>query len=31
MPRELQSGTVVDQLVREYEWTLAAMRARNLA
>jgi len=31
MPRELQAGTVVDQLVREYEWTLAAMRARNLA
>ncbi len=31
MPRELQAGSVVDQLVREYEWTLAAMRARQLA
>ena len=31
MPRELQAGSVVDQLVREYEWALAAMRARQLA
>lgn len=31
LPRELRSGSVVDQLVREYAWTLDALRARRLA
>lgn len=31
LPRELQSGNVVDQLVREYAWTLEALKARGLA
>ncbi len=31
LPRELRSGSVVDQLVREYAWTLDALRARGLA
>lgn len=31
LPPDLHSGDVVDQLVREYEWTLAAMSARGLA
>ena len=30
LPRDLRSGSVVDQLVREYGWTLAALRARGL-
>lgn len=30
LPQEMRSGDVVDQLVREYEWTLAEMRSRNL-
>lgn len=30
LPLEMRSGDVVDQLVREYEWTLAEMRSRNL-
>ncbi|MBK8092595.1 MAG: metabolite traffic protein EboE [Verrucomicrobiaceae bacterium] len=31
LPQELRSGDVVDQLVREYDWTLAEMRGRGLA
>lgn len=31
LPAELRSGDVVDQLVREYDWTLAALRERGLA
>jgi hypothetical protein len=31
LPEALRSGSVVDQLVREYEWTLAAMKKRGLA
>ncbi|MBB5032247.1 metabolite traffic protein EboE [Prosthecobacter vanneervenii] len=30
LPQEMRSGDVVDQLVREYEWTLAEMASRNL-
>jgi len=30
LPQEMRSGDVVDQLVREYEWTLAEMSSRNL-
>ena len=30
LPEEMRSGDVVDQLVREYEWTLAEMSSRNL-
>ena len=30
LPPELRSGSVVDQLVREYDWTLAALRSRGL-
>lgn len=30
LPLEMRSGDVVDQLVREYEWTLAEMSSRNL-
>jgi hypothetical protein len=31
LPPELRARSVVDQLAREYAWTLAAMRARTLA
>jgi len=31
LPAELRTGDVVDQLVREYDWTLAALRERGLA
>lgn len=31
LPLEMRSGDVVDQLVREYEWTLGEMRNRALA
>ena len=31
LPESLRSGSVVDQLVKEYDWTLAAMRQRSLA
>lgn len=31
LPAELKSRSVVDQLEREYEWTLAQLRARGLA
>lgn len=31
LPPELRAGDVVDQLVKEYGWTLAQMRARGLA
>ncbi|MBL9132854.1 MAG: metabolite traffic protein EboE [Verrucomicrobiaceae bacterium] len=31
LPAEMRSGDVADQLVREYEWTLAEMRTRGLA
>jgi hypothetical protein len=31
LPPEMRSGDVVDQLVREYDWTLAEMRTRGLA
>ncbi len=31
LPPELRTGDVVDQLVREYDWTLAAMKERGLA
>ena len=31
LPLEMRSGDVVDQLVREYEWTLGEMRSRALA
>ena len=31
LPQEMRSGDVVDQLVREYEWTLGEMRNRALA
>jgi hypothetical protein len=31
LPQELRSGDVVDQLVREYEWTLGEMRSRELS
>jgi len=31
LPPEMRSGDVVDQLVKEYDWTLAAMRACGLA
>lgn len=31
LPLEMRSGDVVDQLVREYEWTLGEMRSRDLA
>ena len=31
LPENLRAGSVVDQLVREYEWTLAAMQQRDLA
>ena len=30
LPEEMRSGDVVDQLVREYEWTLAEMAERKL-
>lgn len=30
LPQEMRSGDVVDQLVREYEWTLGEMGGRNL-
>jgi hypothetical protein len=30
LPPELRTGDVVDQLVREYDWTLAAMKQRGL-
>ena len=31
LPPEMRSGDVVDQLVREYEWTLGEMGSRSLA
>ncbi|MDB6003612.1 MAG: hypothetical protein JWR15_599 [Prosthecobacter sp.] len=31
LPQEMRSGDVVDQLVKEYEWTLGEMRGRELA
>ena len=31
LPAELRSGDVADQVVREYEWTLAELGARGLA
>ncbi|WP_395747713.1 metabolite traffic protein EboE [Prosthecobacter sp.] len=31
LPPEMRSGDVVDQLVREYEWTLGEMGGRSLA
>jgi hypothetical protein len=31
LPPELRSGDVVDQLVKEYDWTLAEMNKRDLA
>ncbi len=31
LPQEMRSGDVVDQLVREYDWTLGEMRNRALA
>jgi hypothetical protein len=31
LPEEMRAGDVVDQLVREYEWTLGEMQERNLA
>ncbi len=31
LPRGLQEGGVVEQLVREYDWTLGALRERGLA
>ena len=31
LPPELRTGDVVDQLVKEYDWTLTQMRARGLA
>jgi len=31
LPEALRTGAVVDQLVKEYDWTLAEMRARGLA
>lgn len=31
LPEALRSGSVVDQLAREYEWTLAAMRRRGMS
>ncbi|MFM2169232.1 MAG: metabolite traffic protein EboE [Verrucomicrobiota bacterium] len=31
LPPDMRSGDVVDQLVKEYDWTLAAMRACGLA
>jgi hypothetical protein len=31
MPADLKHRNVVDQLVGEYEWTLAALGARGLA
>ena len=31
LPLEMRSGDVVDQLVREYDWTLGEMRNRELA
>jgi hypothetical protein len=31
LPQDMRSGDVVDQLVKEYDWTLAAMRGFGLA
>jgi hypothetical protein len=31
LPSEMRAGRVEDQLVKEYEWTLAALRTRGLA
>jgi hypothetical protein len=31
LPEAMRSGSVVEQLVREYEWTLAELRQRGLA
>jgi sugar phosphate isomerase/epimerase len=31
LPPEMRAATVEDQLVKEYEWTLAALKARQLA
>jgi hypothetical protein len=30
LPDEMRSGDVVDQLVKEYEWTLGEMEKREL-
>jgi len=31
LPRPLRSASLVDQLTREYQWTLARLRERHLA
>ena len=31
MPEDMKSTTVIDQLAKEYEWTLAQLRSRGLA
>jgi hypothetical protein len=31
LPESMRTGSVVDQLVKEYEWTLGEMRERQLA
>ena len=31
LPEELRTGDVVDQVVKEYEWTLAELMSRDLA
>ena len=31
LPEELRTGDVVDQIVKEYQWTLAELQARRLA
>jgi hypothetical protein len=31
LPPEMRAGDVVDQLVKEYDWTLAELRERGLA
>jgi hypothetical protein len=31
LPEAMRTGSVVDQLVKEYEWTLGEMRERQLA
>jgi len=31
LPAEMRADNVVDQLVKEYEWTLAEMQERSLA
>jgi hypothetical protein len=31
LPEELRTGDVVDQIVKEYQWTLAELQTRRLA